>query len=160
MRIYFFLLFFILGSSAFAQNLSRSVIASGGNYQVSTEGQSLSWTLGELSTEYLQDGPSIQQGFQQAQLDMTVGISSAYIPPSAWRVFPNPTAYFLQLETNFEDTWVYELQDILGRQLLRGTSTAASQRLDLPSLKAGIYLITVRDQIGRTASRKLFINQN
>lgn len=160
MHISFFLFFLLLSSSAFAQNLARSVIASGGQYQESADGQSLTWTLGELTTEYLQDGPSIQQGFQQAQLDMTVGLAQVQIPPSDWRAFPNPTAYSLQLKTNFERSWDYELQDILGRQWLRGTATAADHRLDLPTLKAGIYLITVRDQIGRTATKKFFVNQN
>lgn len=150
----------LFSSGAFAQNLSRSVVASGGGYLTTSGGPDLEWTLGELTTEYIQNGPSIQQGFQQADLKISVGLSEPFIPSSSWQVFPNPTVDYLQLTTSFTDSWHYELLDMLGRQILQGTAIAASQELRLPDLQAGIYLIRVRNQEGQTAAKKVLIHQN
>ena len=161
MRNSLMILFLILsGSSAFAQNLTRSVLASGGGYWQSSGGPDLEWTLGELTTEYLQNGPSIQQGLQQAELKITVRLSEPLSPSDSWQVFPNPAVDYLQVETTFTDPWQYKLQDMLGRQILQGTSVVASHQLRLPNLEAGIYLIRVHNQLGHSASKKIFIHQN
>lgn len=155
------MLFLVLpGVCGFAQYLERSVIAAGGQYQESVDGHSLSWTIGELATTYLANGFTIQQGFQQGESNPMVGLSRSTIPSAAWRVFPNPTTEFLHLETNFEEPWRFELQDVLGRSLFLGTSVVAHQRFALPLLKSGVYLITIHDLKGRRASKKIFVNQN
>lgn len=159
-RIFVLILVLGMGSSAFAQNVSRFVITSSGGELSSADGPGLSWTLGEISTEYIRNGMAIQQGFQQGNLDIVVGINQPSIPSSAWKAFPNPTDYYLQLETNFVDSWRYEIRDMLGRLVLFGKADQPELRIDLPFLKAGVYLVTVYQSNGLTASQKLLINQN
>lgn len=149
-----------MGGSAFAQQLTRYVVASGGGELSTSSGPSLSWTLGEISTENISNGLSLQQGFQQGGLEIAVSIHPSIIPSSAWKVFPNPTDYYLQVETNFTAPWHYELRDVLGRTVLWGEVDQPELRLDLPLLTAGIYWLTVYEKDGSRGSKKLLINQN
>jgi hypothetical protein len=61
-------------STTWAQSLSPTVIASSGGYFEGTNA-SLSWTLGELATETLDNGSNIlTQGFQQPVEGIAIGI--------------------------------------------------------------------------------------
>jgi hypothetical protein len=88
------------------------------------------------------------------------GVYPSFVPASAWTVFPNPTDYYLQLETNFTGSWHYELRDALGRTVLWGQTDQPALRVDLPLLTAGIYWLNVYLDDGATAAKKVLINQN
>lgn len=155
--LFFPLLFFF--ASGFSQTLSPQVIANGGDQVKHSSGVSLSWTLGELSVEFLDTENSLQQGFQQGNLDITVQTRSDFLPDDQWQAFPNPATYSLQVNTNFDQAWHYALFDGLGRRILSGKNQTALLQLDLPPLTQGLYGIQIRDHWGRVASKKIIIQQ-
>lgn len=159
----FYLLLFITGaySGTFAQKMDQSVVAAAGDYSKNLqEGSSIIWTLGELSTEYFENGISLQQGFHQTELAPIVSFIRLAIPASDWDVFPNPADVYLYVSTQFESIWHYEIHDLLGRKILQGETDQKSLRINLPRINAGIYLIRVRNEYGFSTSRKIRIQQN
>jgi hypothetical protein len=161
MRTFYLLLVIGAYSGAFAQKMDQSVVAAAGDYSKNLqEGSSIIWTLGELSTEYFDNGITLQQGFHQTELELIVSSIQVLIPASDWDIFPNPADFHLHLSTQFESTWHYELHDLLGRIILQGETNQKTLRINLPRIDAGIYLIRIRNGKGLSTSRKIFIQQN
>jgi hypothetical protein len=154
-----FLSLFFFYESALSQSLSPQVLASGGAQVQDPSGISLSWTLGELSTELLDQGISLQQGFQQGAFSMTVQTQSSFLSDDQWQAFPNPVRYTLQVSTSFDQVWHYALFDGLGRGVLSGKNQTPFLQIDLPPLAQGLYWLQIRDASGRLAHKKIFIQQ-
>ena len=75
MKKLYVILFFFTAAGAFSQSLSPMVISSAGDYSAGTM-VSLSWTLGELVTETLNNGSyTLTQGFQQPIDGVTLSIN-------------------------------------------------------------------------------------
>lgn len=157
-----FCLFLLMGCSvgAFAQNLSQSVAAAAGDYSKNLQtGHSITWTLGELTTEFLQQEVNLQQGFHQGDLQVVVQTAQSFLPSSAWEAFPIPTDYYVKIRTDFARSWQYEIFDMLGKKILQGTAHQPTIQIDLPKLEAGIYFIQIKNSSGISSSKKLIIQQ-
>lgn len=160
MKIKLTLFFAILHLNITAQNLSRDLVTSAGDFSKNQDtGISVSWSLGEVSTEFIGHGISIQQGFQQGELDIVVQTIQPALLASNWQAIPNPANYYLDIHTDFKQEWHYQMYNIMGQVILQDKSISGKIRVDLPALKAGLYLIAVHNGDGVRSSKKILIQQ-
>lgn len=146
---------------AIGQEISRSVISTGGNQQTDPiTNLQLSWTIGEIGTEFLSNQNTIQLGFQQGDIDVIVNTKSKALPAPAWQAYPNPVDFELQIKSPFPGRWYYFLRDPLGRIILKGQSDQSLYQLDLPVVTDGLYLLSIQQENGRVATKNLFIQQH
>lgn len=143
-----------------AQTLSPELIASAGAHAVNTSTQ-LSWSLGEPLIETV-SGSALQltQGFHQTYFTTTALDDPA--PGFLLRVYPNPTAGQLNIETVLAPRpFSLALYDQLGRALQwQGSQQGTSLRvLDLSGYTPGLYLLQLCGEEGKTIqSFKIIIN--
>lgn len=138
-----------------AQSVTPEVVASQGDYSFFTGG-SVSWTLGELSSETYTAGSNVlTQGFQQPGLLLSQGIGQEQA--FEIKVYPNPVQR--ELTISFSDSrkgrFLFELFNIQGEKLSSGaiTMNAAGDSYVLPfaDYVPGIYLVNVKDEDGKSA---------
>ena len=100
----------IIGLSVFcqsgliqAQQIERYTVATSGGHLLSTTGQSLHSTLGEVSGMVLTAGSgSLTQGYQQ--LDLQVNPVYEWPENDPVVVYPNPTPALLRIEASMSGT--------------------------------------------------------
>ncbi len=153
MRIFAFILFYLLHGLVRCQSLSPSVIASSGQH-FSNGTQQISWTLGEPVIQTHNAGNyRITQGFHQPYLQVN---SITEWEDLGILAFPNPTKN--QLRIQFPDQnhiWELRLIDILGRRVLEVPGTQVQEySISLENLPSSHYLLEVRDQ--SSGKRQLF----
>lgn len=90
-----------------------------------------------------------------ATATIVTGTRSAALS-AALDVYPNPStgAFTLDLRDRSAQTW--QVQDLQGRTLARGTAAPGPQALKLPRLAAGVYVLQVQAPAG-IATRKLVV---
>jgi ABC-type oligopeptide transport system substrate-binding subunit len=147
-----------LCSTAFAQSLSSSVIASGGGF-ASTANGSLSSTIGQPIAGDRTSTLLLHQGFQvnlSSSVPITTGIEDEY----ELKIFPNPTSQHLFIEINEKGkTYTYQLIDISGKKTLdEQPITSPSTELDLSSLSPAIYFLRLRDSQGKSKTLSILKN--
>jgi len=145
-RLFTFICFCFL-ASADAQQLSPEVIASAGDYFEQNNG-SLSWTLGEIAIETLNEENAIlTQGFQQSNFTMVTlrEIENDY----EIRLFPNPTRDILSITfDNFSTQSNMELclMDLQGKVIwTEKIDISKNKNFDIAHLAAGMYLVRLTD---------------
>jgi hypothetical protein len=158
----------LLSIPGFAQtNISRSVIASGGQAFQNSQIQ-LSATVGEfmvttLSTENL----VLTQGFQQAEKE---DFTSSYQSPDlieTLKSFPNPASQriYVDIMTKKKDDYHIEIFDVLGKRWKSRRSVdldpGIERRLqfDLNDVPDGHYFIRIVDSRGQLAGSLRFLVQ-
>ena len=155
-KIYLLMIAISMGGFLFSQSISRSVIASAGDY-FANGSVSVSWTLGDLATETLSSGSLVlTQGFQQPD---TIKGTNSVVPdfPSqgfSIKVYPNPATDYLNVVLQGNDDADLQLQffDAIGRRLQVSTVYAGSNEatLDIAGYRAGIYFLKVSTINGTT----------
>lgn len=138
-------------SWGFSQSISPEVTASAGDHFTGTNVQ-LSWTIGELMVEtYDNDQIQLTQGFHQPNLIITA-IEDLEIHFQV-RVFPNPTAEFINLEwTEAIDGYVLLLIDTNGKQLLQQkvTNQGRTEVIPFTDYSTGSYFLQLSTPEGKT----------
>ncbi len=136
-----------------AQSLSPEVIASSGDYYESG-GTSLSWTLGEIAIETLDNGSNIlTQGFHQTML---IPVSVPDDNVLQLRVYPNPTSDKIIISTGTTaNNLELQLFDVQGRQLTNKKLAGANNELNLQNLSKGIYILRITEMGQLYASYKI-----
>ena len=129
-----------------AQQIERYTIASSGGHSVSSTGQSLHSTLGEVSGKAVTiSSGSLTQGYQQ--LDLQVNPVFEWPENDPVVIYPNPTPASLRIEASLSGTIRIELRDLLGRLLFEQTSSVPQLDLDLSTLPSQTYILSIiRDQ--------------
>jgi hypothetical protein len=82
-------------------------------------------------------------------LDGFVGVDTAAVAGTAFRVFPNPASDFISFETGDKATFTnYSLNDITGNLVLSGPIDQTSNKgsVDISGLGSGIYIFTVKSK--------------
>ena len=123
---------------------AQQVLASSGDTYTKPSA-SLSWTLGEISTEtYKTVGGIATQGIQQPLLKVVTYSSETTLQVSAV-VYPNPTSGAIQLsfqEQNPENL-AYSLCQLNGVEILKGEIETATSLVDLGTLPNATYLLKI-----------------
>ena len=141
-----------LGGSIFSQTVTPNVVAVQGGFNTSPAG-SVSWTIGELSTEsYSTTSNYITQGFQQPKLSIASLVPSIDLH-SQIAVYPNPVSS--DLTVNFKNPGFekanIEIIDVQGKKLLsEKVNNAMNMKTNysFENYPAGIYLLNISDESG------------
>lgn len=74
-------------------------------------------------------------------------------------VFPNPTSDFVQISVNTEVEGNYTLSNMFGKIILEGKLNHESVKINLIEYRAGIYIVSVYDDLGnKIGVRKIIKN--
>ena len=76
-----------------------------------------------------------------------------------FKIFPNPTAAFLNIETGIESLDKIMISDLLGRMILEKDVVDDITELQIDFLSSGVYLVTGIDVDGSTLCTKKFIKR-
>jgi len=151
---------------SFSQRIERQLVATAGN-TLTGGGYALSFSIGEVAVVGL-PASSFQPknfsgylqfasiGFQQPH----VALTGNYLQQSWVSAYPNPAVSFVRLDVHGFENQVNRVRifDMSGRQVLTPTFTfkAGSMEVNISSLPAGYYIITVMEEIThKTASAKI-----
>lgn len=118
-----------------------------------TERMSIGWTIGEAVAGVLENtGRILIVGIQQPTIREVTGLDAVSVPEM--HLYPNPNAGILTLEAGTYPTdRTLRVYDVLGRERLeQRIEGSVPQRLDLSSLPAAMYFLTIFDgeQVQRT----------
>jgi len=140
-------LLILFSCNAFSQQNTPDVVAASGDYFTNVNG-SLSWTLGEIAIETLNEENAIlTQGFQQSNFTMVTlrEIENDY----EIRLFPNPTRDILSIDFyNLSNPSKIEicLMDLQGKVIwTEKIDTSKSKNFDIAHLATGMYLVRLTD---------------
>ena len=140
-------LLILFSCNAFSQQNTPDVVAASGDYFTNVNG-SLSWTLGEIAIETLNEENAIlTQGFQQSNFTMVSlrEIDNDY----EIRLFPNPTRDILSITfDNFstQSNMEFCLMDLQGKVIwTEKIDTSKNKNFDIAHLAAGMYLVRITD---------------
>jgi endoglucanase len=99
----------------------------------------------------------------QARIDTTGQTISALQnqtgQPFALQVYPNPTRGMVTVNSSRLQRVSYELHTLRGDKLMEGFADPYA-RLNLSEMTGGIYIIQIRDELGRQASQKIIVLRN
>ncbi len=135
---------------------SQEVIASSGDYFENSSG-SLSFTLGEIATETLEnDQMVLNQGFQQSGLTITK-VSEAEKSPVQLDVYPNPASSYVILSLSEEPgkDWLFRVVASSGKIMIQKKIDDRKITVQLESCPPGIYLLQISDGNSMTHSYKI-----
>lgn len=131
--------FSLLCSYSFGQ---QSVNSSGGDVQ-SSQG-SVSFSVGQVSTGYIESGAAINEGVQQPYEIFGVLSISKPDEMTFLEVFPNPTEGIIYLKSKDAVDAGIEIFDDSGRLVLNEHRKNIQQsQIDLTSFARGVYTIKV-----------------
>jgi len=134
-------LFMLCAAPCMAQ---QSFVALGGDG--SANSGSVSYSVGQLNYLSAENSASlVVEGMQQPQPTGTEGIAEALGKDIDITAVPNPTTGYVYLSITEESLqhFQYQVTDMGGRRLLYGQAEAVKTALDLSSLSAGTYLLSV-----------------
>jgi len=145
-----------LSVGCFSQQLSPSVVASGGDISRSAT-ISLEWTLGEFAVESVNSDRSLYtQGFHQPYLqvkEIHTATIATETPDYKITIAPNPVQSVLNvnLQQFIDEKLSLTLVDLYGRRVMtkvvEGKST--SSLIDMSGMMQGIYLLEIRNAKGQ-----------
>lgn len=155
-KIYALLFAISIGGMLFSQSISRSVIASAGDFY-SNGSISVSWTLGEIATEtYTAGNLVLTQGFQQPDTIKGPGNFIQGFPSDNFsvKVYPNPASDYLNIVIKGNDDMNLQIAlfDAIGRNLLIDKINAGEpeKTLDVSLYRPGIYFLKIATVDGRS----------
>jgi len=132
-----------LTSSQVMMAQELQAVVSGGAYHQGSAG-SISWSLGEVTTETLKAGDYIiTQGFQQGRLGLT---SVKEIPNLDFTIsaYPNPTHDHINIEIIGEITNMhYAVFDINGRAVKSGEIIENPTQISFSDMSSAIYFVRI-----------------
>ena len=146
MKNYLFILFVILCSGSLTAQIevSRDVLGSAGN-EISNGTLQMSFTVGEVFTQTLENTEIHTLGFQQSDR----WFASVNDPEeNAFQLFPNPASTVITIQTTSKEAFTYEIQDLVGRIILKGKTGYSGLRLDISDLPEGKYLFNMISEKG------------
>lgn len=140
---------------SYSQSISRSVIASQGDFYNNTFG-SLSWTIGEISVEtYNSSNSLLTQGFQQPDSIMFTSINELNLGFDL-SIAPNPASDLVTVKTNSTMHFDINVIDVLGKEICNKKNCFESERINFSELSTGTYFITVSNKEGVNRKYKCF----
>jgi len=152
-KLFFILLTLLIGTTAFAQ---QSVNSGGGT--ATGSGGVVTFTTGQSSFTVADGtGGSSSAGVQQAYVITPTGTLNTGLD-IAVKVFPNPTAHLLQIETENHKELRWQLLDVSGKQVQSGKIKNGKATLDMASYAPGNYRLTIWQKSNRLQTFSILKN--
>lgn len=134
------LIFSFFGLYSFGQ---QSVNTAGGDVISSAQG-TVSYSIGQISTNYISNGSNINEGVQQPYEFFNVLSIENVKLEKLFEVFPNPTAGIIHLKSKDLIDAGIEIFDESGRLILSEQHKNVLQsQIDLTSFARGVYSIKI-----------------
>jgi hypothetical protein len=142
----FLLLTIFLYSSIFITSAQNTeIVTTAGEYYQSGSG-SISWTLGELSTEfYSTSNGDVSQGFQQVIIEETVTGLALYSEMNI-DVYPNPTSDQITIHVDKRENLFYQLMDTNGGVIESGKLLQTETLLKISHFSPGVYILLLQNE--------------
>jgi hypothetical protein len=138
-KILLIILFTAIGIRGFSQQISASLLCSGGASFVKAN-QSLEFSIGEIVTETYQTGSNtLTQGFFQGTPE-GIGINEDFVQNANVRIFPNPARSRMTVNCDLQAETI-EIIDLQGRVLFTKQCPQQKETLNVEHLQSGIYLL-------------------
>jgi hypothetical protein len=150
----------LLGFALPAQDLAPEVVSSSGGYDTGA-GASLSWTLGEISTETYSAGTAIlTQGFHQTTLGPNA-VTEREIDLELL-LFPNPASetIFLRLDEEAVLPLRLHISNSEGKVIWAGNLANAEGAIQLSGYPSGLYVLSLWSQDGGLMGAVKFLKSN
>lgn len=124
-----------------AQEAARTVTGNAGDYYTNLQFGDLHWTVGEVAVSRFQSGISLAEGFHRMYFELVV--ETQEVQPEDWqvRLFPNPTAAYLQAEWPSGQPVSAQLLSATGQPLKQINELYPGAPIDLTRLPAGTYFL-------------------
>lgn len=139
-----------------AQQITPTVVSSGGE-TFTSNGLSLDFTIGEITTESLSTtGLLLTQGFLQGP-DRNTGIEENLIEEKDIVVYPNPVTNRIYILCNDPETGPVsaEIKDLQGRIVLRSDNRSNPFYLNLEKLTPGFYTVSIQFENHQIINKKI-----
>jgi hypothetical protein len=137
-------------NAAYAQSMPRTVVGSTGGFLDHVTFGDLHYTVGEIAvSRYIENGMQLDEGFHQAYFDIYV--SAEEVPVMDWelKIFPNPVANRLYIQTPEEVPFKALLFNNLGQVVQMQEGMIQHGSLNVEDLPAGTYWLRLLDEQGR-----------
>jgi hypothetical protein len=152
-RLYILGLLILATFFVHGQSVSSYVVATAGE-SAEAGGLSISWTLGEIAIETLEDNNNtliLTQGFQQGYFEIT-SIGDPLSNNFNLKIYPNPARDYvwIDLESDEVKSAVIELYDLQGKLVLNDEFNIIEgpNKVDLQELGGSQYILRVIDSKG------------
>lgn len=143
-RFLYIIIFGGLSPMVFSQTIQPFVVNTTGGSIGNTE-ILIEWSLGEMSITTIGNSSHlVTQGFLQPNLEKQVATEGIVIAADIL-AFPNPVTDYLYLSAKNSEKWQIEIFDVAGKMIIR---TDFQPKLDLQSLKPGLYIVSLLDRKG------------
>ncbi len=144
-KIFTFLAFLFCSTLLFAQ---ADIVPAGGD--ASSNGGSVSYTVGQVATQYATDGThSVLEGVQQPYEIQTVGVDDYPNIKLEAVLYPNPTRDFVQLSIQGYEIpsngLTAQLYDAEGRLMEVFSVTDLQTKFDLSRYASAMYQLRIQD---------------
>lgn len=141
---------------SFSPHAQQNTVVSGGNATGSNG--SVSYTIGQI--DYLNAASSNgnrNEGVQQPyEFFQDVGLPEN---SNAISLYPNPTNDYVILKLeNLQENYTYQMTDLQGKIVLKGTIKSTETHLDMTALSTATYQLQIFQQNRLTSSIKIIKN--
>jgi len=138
-----------------AQGMPQTILGASGDYYTNPMFGDLHWTVGEVAVSQFQNEITLSEGFHQMYYELIV--ETYEVPSSEWlvRVFPNPTAGYVQADWASNGTVQAKLMTAAGKEVLMEQQMMKAQQIDLTGLPAGTYFLQLRNSKGEQGTFRI-----
>lgn len=124
------------------------IVASGGG-QLSASGVSIDFTIGDIATSSYGSPVILFEGFQAVNYGGTL-ITGLPIE-TAFAFYPNPAQKYLHIEAELGTGSSFHVTDMSGKRIeLPAELTKQRAIVDVSSLPASLYILTIQDKSGKS----------
>ncbi len=107
--------------------------------------------------ENINASASLCRGLWKNAIKPIYNFTKMVSPQSIFSIYPNPALDFIIIDRKNNDRLHYQIIDLTGKMVL-SSSIDGSEKINISMLKAGIYIITTTDELGKT-NRVKFIKK-
>lgn len=86
----------------------------------------------------------------------TLSINEENVEDGNVRIYPNPAVDHIIIETNYYPVNVI-MKDLTGRKVYEYSVSQTQNKLDVRNVPTGVYLLQLRDALGRVSNHKIII---
>lgn len=141
-------------------SIEPTLIASSGDVFFDGNGESVIWSLGELSVDVHFDGIAVTEGFLQTYFISTSN-DDLIIEQDAIEIWPNPSSSFINLRAeniNVSQLRIYNSQGMAVYNEHVPILSGEQVQLSIDYLPIGIYHLQIIGDQGQVGTKKIIIN--
>ncbi len=155
--MYYIGLLLCLFKTVGAQEITKEVISSTGDYFVKVDYGSLECTMGEISTSFMKQSQGfIFEGFHHPHKNISTKVNNLDLKGIGifTKTFPNPVINKLFISVDKVDAYSIDLLDVQNR-IIKSKEFSQFTYLDMEGLPAAVYYIRIRKEYLQSELHKI-----